>query len=107
MSIIRKKELKALGPDALSAKLLEVCRELNTERGLVQSGGRSSNPGRIRELRHVVARILTFMGQKQEMARDEKKEMKAASAAKSAKTASAAASKSTKATGAKAPAKKQ
>ena len=32
--------------------------------GLVMRGGRSSNPGRIKELRHTVARILTYLHQK-------------------------------------------
>lgn len=68
MAVIRKKELKAMGIPALQARLGEVKRELNSERGLVSSGGRSSNPGRIKELRRTVARILTFIGQKEEMA---------------------------------------
>lgn len=66
MAVIRKKELKVMGVDALRAKLADVRRELNSERGLVASGGRSSNPGRIKELRRTVARILTFIGQKTE-----------------------------------------
>ncbi len=68
MAVIRKKELKAMGIPALQAKLLDVKRELNSERGLVASGGRSSNPGRIKELRRTVARILTFVTQKADMA---------------------------------------
>ena len=72
MAVIRKKELKAMGVPALQAKLAEVKRELNSERGLVASGGRSSNPGRIKELRRTVARILTFLGQKADMALPDK-----------------------------------
>ena len=64
MAIIRKKELNTLAPTALSAKLLEVRRELNTERGLIKSGGRSSNPGKLKELRRTIARILTKLSQK-------------------------------------------
>lgn len=64
MAIIKKKELHAMTPDALDSKLVDVRRELNTERGLVRSGGRSQNPGRIRELRRTVARILTLRSQK-------------------------------------------
>jgi len=64
MAIIRKKDLKAMAPAALVAKLGEVRRELNTERGLIKSGGRSSNPGKIKELRRTVARILTYHSQK-------------------------------------------
>ncbi len=67
MAIIRKKELKAMDTTALTAKLGDVRKELNSERGLVKSGGRSSNPGKIRELRRTVARILTFIAQKGEV----------------------------------------
>ena len=45
----------------LSAKLYEFQKELNSERGMLASGGRTSNPGKISELRHSVARVLTIM----------------------------------------------
>lgn len=67
MAIIRKKELNALSKEALASKLLEVRRELNAERGLIKSGGRSSSPGKIKELRRTIARILTKLGQKEKM----------------------------------------
>ncbi len=67
MAIIRKKELKAMDTKTLGVKLTEIRKELNSERGLVKSGGRSSNPGKIRELRKTVARILTFIAQKGEV----------------------------------------
>lgn len=67
MAIIRKKELKAMDIAALTAKLTDVRKELNSERGLVKSGGRSSNPGKIKELRRTAARILTFIAQKGEI----------------------------------------
>ena len=94
MAIIRKKELNNMAPAALSAKLLEVRRELNTERGLIKSGGRSSNPGKIKELRRTIARILTKLTQKASLLPGKKMGAKAASAGTkstgaSAKTASA------------------
>ena len=67
MAIIRKKELKAMDTKTLGVRLTEIRKELNSERGLVKSGGRSSNPGKIRELRKTVARILTFIAQKGEI----------------------------------------
>jgi large subunit ribosomal protein L29 len=67
MAIIRKKEMAGLTMAALGAKLGEVRRELNTERGLIKSGGRSSNPGKIKELRRTIARILTKASQKESM----------------------------------------
>jgi ribosomal protein L29 len=64
MAIIKKKDLRGMAPNALATKLAEVRRELNTERGLIKSGGRSSNPGKIKELRKTIARILTYHSQK-------------------------------------------
>ena len=64
MAIIKKKEFKAMSTTALEGKLVEIRRELNTERGLIKSGGRSSNPGKIKELRRTIARILTYHSQK-------------------------------------------
>jgi large subunit ribosomal protein L29 len=64
MAIIRKKELKSLGDEALKGRLFDVRKELYAERGLIASGGRSSNPGKIKELKRTVARILTFLSQR-------------------------------------------
>jgi len=57
-----------MGAQALEDKLFEIRKELNSERGMVATGGRSQNPGRIRELRRTVVRILTFMTQQKEVA---------------------------------------
>lgn len=89
MAIIKKKDLKAMAPAALVAKLNEVRRELNTERGLIKSGGRSSNPGKIKELRKTAARILTYHSQKMTLMPVAKKAAPAKSAP-SAKPAGAA-----------------
>ncbi len=67
MAIIRKKAMAGLTMASLGSKLGEVRRELNTERGLIKSGGRSSNPGKIKELRRTIARILTKASQKENM----------------------------------------
>ena len=45
----------------LQAKLFEFQKELNSERGLLAAGGKSSNSGKIRELRKCVARVLTIL----------------------------------------------
>lgn len=91
MAIIRKKELKSMGNDALTAKLSDVRRELYSERGLIASGGRSSNPGKIKELKRTVARILTYLSQKVEVGAAKPNEKKSAPA--QAKTAKPAAGK--------------
>ena len=60
MAIIRVKELRGLEDSALEGRLAELRNELNSELGAVAAGGRASNPGRIRELRRTIARILTI-----------------------------------------------
>jgi len=60
MAIIHIKELRGLEDNALDRKLAELRSELNTELGAIAAGGRASNPGRIRELRRTIARILTI-----------------------------------------------
>jgi len=60
MAIIKKSKLRELSDAELSAKLFEYQKELNSERGMLAAGGRTSNPGKIRELRRTLARTLTI-----------------------------------------------
>ena len=61
MAIIKVSKIRDMTDSELSAKLFEFQKELNTERGMLASGGRTSNPGKISELRRCVARVLTIM----------------------------------------------
>lgn len=61
MAVIKKSDFAKMSATELNAKLFEIRKELNSERGLAASGGRSQNPGKIRELRRTVARILTVL----------------------------------------------
>jgi large subunit ribosomal protein L29 len=61
MAIIKKSKIREMADAELKAKLFEFQKELNTERGMLASGGRTSNPGKIRELRKSVARVLTII----------------------------------------------
>jgi len=61
MAILKKSNMREMADAELQAKLFEYQKELNAERGLLASGGRTSNPGKIRELKRMVARILTLM----------------------------------------------
>ena len=61
MAIIKKSKIREMTDSELSAKLFEFQKELNSERGMLASGGRTSNPGKISELRRSVARVLTIM----------------------------------------------
>jgi large subunit ribosomal protein L29 len=61
MAIIKKGKIREMTDAELSAKLFEFQKELNAERGMLASGGRTSNPGKIRELRRTLARTLTII----------------------------------------------
>ena len=64
MAIIRLDELKEMSRDALESKLLELEGEIARERGLVKATGKPANSGKYREMRKLVARIKTIMGQR-------------------------------------------
>ncbi|MBS3068884.1 50S ribosomal protein L29 [Candidatus Micrarchaeota archaeon] len=66
MAIMKKKEMRETADAQLSAKMDTFVSELNYERGLVKNGGRTSNPGKIGELRRTIARMLTIMHERKE-----------------------------------------
>ena len=66
MAIMKKKEMRESSDVTLQEKLTTYTRELNFERGVVKNGGRTNNPGKIKELRHTVARILTILHERKE-----------------------------------------
>ncbi len=61
MAILRKSDVRALETGALFERLEQLKSELHREAGLVKTGGRATNPGRIRELRRTISRILTVI----------------------------------------------
>jgi len=60
MAILRLKEMRAFEDAALDMKLDELRELLASELGAIASGGRATNPGRIKEVRRTIARILTI-----------------------------------------------
>lgn len=64
MAIIKKNKLRELAPAELQSKLFEFQKELNSERGMLATGGRTSNPGKIKTLKKTIARILTMIHEK-------------------------------------------
>jgi len=64
MAIIKIGEMREMDGRTLEERLGDLRRELSLESGAVASGGRATNPGRIRELRRTIARILTLMGER-------------------------------------------
>ncbi len=61
MAILRMREIREMNPDERRRKLEELQTELSRLRAMVRAGGSIQNPGRIRELRRTIARILTVM----------------------------------------------
>jgi len=75
MALLKTKELRAMRPEDMQAKLKEFLDELMHERGVAAMGGAPASPGKIRSLRTNIARIHTVVREK-ELA-DEKKTKKA------------------------------
>lgn len=64
MPILRANELRNMEKEALRSKLSELRNELRVDKGNAASGGKASNPGRMKELRRSIARILTVCKEK-------------------------------------------
>ena len=60
MAIVRAKEIRGMSDDQVEKQLKDLRNELLKERANTATGGAPENPGRIRELRHTIARILTI-----------------------------------------------
>lgn len=60
MAILRAKNIRDMRAEDRSKKLKELKLELFKEKGKIDVGGVSDNPGKIREIRRTIARILTI-----------------------------------------------
>ena len=67
MAIYKTKELRAMAKEELNEKLQQLETELSKEKGAVASGTKPDNPGKIREVRKTIARIITIQKEKQEV----------------------------------------
>ncbi len=65
MAVIRKKEIRSRRKGELDEKLGQLKAELSREKAAIASGTRAENPGRVRELRRTIARILTILHEKE------------------------------------------
>lgn len=59
MAIFRARDVKQLSDVELSEQMSKLRMELIQHYGKVSAGGSTENPGRIRELRRTIARMLT------------------------------------------------
>jgi large subunit ribosomal protein L29 len=58
---LKVKEIRQMSLEEQSEKLKELKEELMHERGVSAMGGSSPSPGKIRQIRQSIARILTIM----------------------------------------------
>ncbi|MBS3748780.1 MAG: 50S ribosomal protein L29 [Candidatus Thermoplasmatota archaeon] len=59
--VLKSKEIREFTSDERFEKLEELKRELMHERGVAAMGGSPPSPGKIRQLRTSIARLLTIM----------------------------------------------
>jgi large subunit ribosomal protein L29 len=59
MAIIKKRQMKEMNDVDLVKRMRELRLELAKERGQIAIGGTASNPGKIKETKKTIARILT------------------------------------------------
>ncbi|MCD6522844.1 MAG: 50S ribosomal protein L29 [Candidatus Diapherotrites archaeon] len=64
MAILKPKQIREMSPQEREEKLQQLRNELAKERAAIASGTRPENPGRIREIRKTIARILTIQNEK-------------------------------------------
>jgi len=59
--VLNSREIRELNPEERLEKLNELKSELMHERGVAAMGGSPPSPGKIRQLRMNIAKILTIM----------------------------------------------
>jgi large subunit ribosomal protein L29 len=62
---VKKKELRSLGSEELREKLKQLKSELSSEKGSIASGTKPDNPGKIKEIKRTIARILTILHERE------------------------------------------
>jgi large subunit ribosomal protein L29 len=65
MAILRMKEIRGMTPAEREKRLEGLTAELTRARALRSGGGTVENPGKIKELRKTIARILTVNAEDQ------------------------------------------
>jgi large subunit ribosomal protein L29 len=65
--VLKAREIREYNPEERKEKLQELKRELMHERGVAAMGGSPPSPGKIRQLRTSIARLLTIMRENGEL----------------------------------------
>ncbi|MGA9141874.1 MAG: 50S ribosomal protein L29 [Methanocella sp.] len=71
MAILKSKDIRTMKDADLEKQLKDLRNDLLKQRAITATGGAPESPGRIRELRRTIARILTI--QKEKKAKEEKR----------------------------------
>jgi large subunit ribosomal protein L29 len=64
MAILKMKKIREMNEKEIDEKLKELRMELIKDRGTSEVGGTVKNPGKIREIRRTIARIMLIKNQK-------------------------------------------
>lgn len=67
LAIIKKKQFKKLTHADLLNRLNELKLELAKEKGQIKVGGSPSNPGKVKEIKKMIARILTELKKREKI----------------------------------------
>lgn len=66
MAILRAEEIRDMSTQEMKEKLRELRAEYSKEQALLATGTAPENPGRIKALRHTIARLNTIIHQREE-----------------------------------------
>jgi len=64
MALINKKDLKTMPKQEMETKMAELKKELMKENAQVAMGTNPKSPGKIKQMKKMIARILTLQNQK-------------------------------------------
>ncbi|MFP4229800.1 MAG: 50S ribosomal protein L29 [Candidatus Nanohaloarchaea archaeon] len=65
MAIFRMDEIRDMDTPEIKARMSDLHRELVQERGQIEVGGFSDNPGRIGEMRKTIAKMKTVLNERE------------------------------------------
>ena len=65
MAIINKEELRNMSIDDMSAKIVELKKELVKHNAQIATGTTPKSPGRVKEIKKTIARMLTITKNKE------------------------------------------
>lgn len=65
MAILKSDEIRDMSIEEMEARLAELRSELAREKAVAAGGGALENPGKVKELRRTIARVLTIMKETQ------------------------------------------